>query len=228
MTDDRISGIALIAGSIASIITMSLHPTGHDLLTPGRFQDMERLAKAVHALALLSLPIFFFGAYGLSRRLKANSQLALAALVTYGFALVAVMNAAVCSGLIAPSVASRMLDANAVNGDLWRALFRFTGDMNQAFALVFVMAASCAIVFWSVAIFRSKVMPQWLARYGCVIAPVTMLAVGSGHIRLDVHGFGAIVLGQAIWFVGAGIGLCKAEAPITDSPTPTSEVPVIP
>lgn len=213
MTDDRMSGWALIAGSAASIITMSLHPTGHDLFAPGQFHSTARLGVAVHALALVSLPVLFLGGCGLSRRLASANRLAFAALITYGFALVAVMNAAIFSGLVAPGVASRIIDAEPTAADAWRIAFRYNGDLNQAFALVFVVASSVAILLWSLAILRSANLARGLGTYGCILAPIAMLAVLSGHLRLDVHGFGAIILGQAIWFVSAGMQLFKTGQP---------------
>src|SRR4029077_20779720 len=116
MTDDCKSGLALIAGSAASIITMSLHPTGHDIFVPGRFHAVAQIAVAVHASALLSLPLLFLGASGLSLRLAAPNRLAWAGLVIYAFALLAVMNAAVASGLIAPGLGPR-LPAGSPAGD---------------------------------------------------------------------------------------------------------------
>ncbi len=223
MTDDRMSGWALIAGSVASIITMSLHPTGHDLFAPGQFHSMARLGVAVHALALVSLPVLLFGACGLSQRLASAGRLAFAALVTYGFALVAVMNAAVFSGLVAPGIAGRIIDAGDQGGDAWRIAFRYNGDLNQAFALVFVVASSTAILLWSIAILRNGVLSRSLGIYGCIFAPIALLAVLSGHLRLDVHGFGAIMLGQAIWFVSAGVQLCAEKKSDNATPSPAPQ-----
>lgn len=211
MTDDQMSGWALIAGSVASIITMSLHPTGHDLFVAGQLHSVARLAIAVHALALVSLPVLFLGACGLSYRMASAGRLALAALATYGFALVAVMNAAVFSGLVAPGIASRIVEATPEASDAWRVAFRYNGDLNQSFALVFVVASSAAILLWSTAILRGGGLARGIGTYGCILAPIILLVVLSGHLRLDVHGFGAIMLGQAIWFISAGAQLCKAE-----------------
>ena len=41
MTDDRMSGMALIAGMAGSIITMAFHPTAHDLTTSGTFSSYD-------------------------------------------------------------------------------------------------------------------------------------------------------------------------------------------
>jgi len=209
MTDERMSGIALIAGSIASIITMALHPTGHQVLTPGSSKAILQLAVAVHALALLSLPVLFAGAAGLSKYLARAGRLAFAALTFYGFATVAVMNAAVFSGFVATGVAHRILEGGSLASDPWQTLFRYTGDLNQGFALVFVVASSVAILLWSIALLRGGFAQRASALYGCFIASVTMLAVLSGHIRLNVHGFGAIILAQSVWFVWMGIHLLR-------------------
>ena len=40
---------------------------------------------------------------------------------------------------------------------------------------------------------------------------LTVIAVLSGHIRLNVHGFGMIVVSQAIWFISAGVLLWKEK-----------------
>jgi len=214
MTDDRKSGLALIAGSVGLIITMALHPVGHDLLVPGQFDRIARLVVAVHTLALVCIPVMFLGAMGLSRRLASPDRLSLCAVVAYGFAGVAAMNAAAVSGFVAPGIARQMAAATstreAVNA--WSMLFTYSGTLNQAFAMVFVVASSAALVLWSAGILRNGVFSRGVGIYGCVLGPLTVVAVLSGHLRLNVHGFGLVVLGQAIWFVVAGVLLCRTEA----------------
>jgi hypothetical protein len=81
MTDDRLSGLALIAGSGGTIITMSLHPTGR--VAAAQVESMIHVLIAVHALALACVPIQFLGAWGLSRRVASPDRLAVAGLVLY-------------------------------------------------------------------------------------------------------------------------------------------------
>lgn len=173
---------------------------------------MMQLNVAVHSLALVCIPILFLGALGLTRRLAAPNRLALSALVMYGFADVAVMIAAATSGLIAPGLFHHMA-ANPGMADAWRAALALNGHINQAFAMIFVVASSAAIVLWSAAILRSSGFSRPLGIYGCIIGPLTVIAVLSGHIRLNVHGFGLVVLVQAIWFISAGILLWKDDPP---------------
>jgi len=209
MTDNRKSGLALIIGMIGTIITMAFHPTGNDLVAPGQFNHVARIGVAVHALALICLPIIFLGCLGLYKRLAGPDRISLAALVMYGFAAVAVMNAATLSGLVAPGLARHMLGSEPGSRDMWSVAFHLSGDLNQAFAMLFVVASSTAILLWSIAILRSGIFSRALGMYGCFLAPLTLIAVLSGHIRLNVHGFGIVVLGQAIWFVSAGVLLWK-------------------
>jgi hypothetical protein len=211
MTDDRVSGLALIAGSMAGIVTMSLHPTGRDLFLPGQFATMTKMAVATHAVALISLPVMFLGTLGLSRRLSFDNRLVLAAIVTYGFATVAEMNAAVMSGLVNTSIARQIAGTVPESSGGWRLLFNYTGYLNQSFALVLVVASSAAIVLWSAAIVRGRVLARGVGIYGCILGPVTVIAVFSGHLRLDVHGFGLIVLGQALWFIIVGALLFRTS-----------------
>jgi hypothetical protein len=205
------SGAALIAGMIGFIITMAFHPTGHDLNSPEHAAAVMRLNVAAHSLALVCIPILFLGAaLGLTKFLHAPNRLALASLVLFGFAEVAVMNAATVSGLIVPGVFHHMT-AEPGLADTWRAIMQLCGHMNQAFALIFVVASALAIVLWSVAILRGKLLSRPLGLYGCVLGPILILVVVFGHLPLNVHAFGMITLVLAIWFIAAGVQLCQKK-----------------
>jgi len=171
---------------------------------------MMQLNVAVHSLALVCIPILFLGALGLTRRLASPNRLALAGLVLFGFSEVAGMIAAGMSGLVIPGLIHHMV-AEPAMADTWRAVLQLSGRLNQAFALMFVVASSVAIVLWSAAIIRSNVFSRALGVYGCLLGPITILVVLSGHLRLNVHGFGMIALGQAIWFISAGVLLWKEK-----------------
>lgn len=212
MTDDRKGGIALIAGTATMIVTMLLHPSGRDLFVPGRLEQAARLVAVAHALGIASMPISFLGALALTRRLASPDRLALAALVVYGLALVAGMVAAVASGFVAPSIAREMIDAVPQQRETWEALFHFNGAINQAFARVLVAASSIAIVLWSAAIVKHAALSRRIGIYGLIAGLAIVLVLASGHLRLDVHGFGLVVLAQAVWFITAGIEMGQSAA----------------
>jgi hypothetical protein len=134
--------------------------------------------------------------------------------VIYAFGLIAVMNAGVANGLVFPALLRRIADAagspQAIDG--WRMIARYNFYVNQAFAQVFVAASSVAIFLWSASIWRSRKLVRGLGIYGCLLGPVTLGALFSAHLNLDAHGFGIVVLGQAIWFMVAGKLLWGSKA----------------
>jgi hypothetical protein len=210
MTDDRKGGIALIAGAIGGVVTMSLHPTAHQLFVPGRFAAVALLGASVHTLAIASMPVSFLGALALSQRLASPDRLGVAALVAYGFALAAGMMAAAVSGYVAPGLAREMMASSPPVSDSWQLLFDYNGRLNQACARILAVASSGAIVLWSAAILKHRPFARGIGFYGLVLGTVTILAVASGQLALDVHGFGLIVFTQAIWFIGVGALMCAA------------------
>jgi hypothetical protein len=211
MTENRLAGLALIAGSCGMIITMAFHPQGH--IAAAQLEHTIRMLIIVHALALACIPVMFLGALGLSRRVTTLSQLNVAGLVLYAFGLVAVMGAAVADGLVTPRVLEQIVaSADSPQAmETWRMFSRYTFYWNQAFAQVFVAASSAAIVAWSAAAWRGGKLPFALAIYGCILGPVTVLALFSGHLPLDAHRFGGVVLGQSVWFVIAGAVLWNGD-----------------
>ncbi len=210
MKDETKGGIALIAGSLAGIITMALHPTVRDLFAPDKLAPMALLLIGVHALAVVSLPVLFLGALALSRRVASPDRLAIAALVVYGFALTAVLVAAVVDGFVVPSLAREIMTTAPPASEGWRIALYYNGFLNQAFARVFFVASSTSIVLWSASILRTQALAPGVAFYGLLVGPVVIIAVVSG-LRLDPHGAGSLILGQSLWFIVVGILLWKSK-----------------
>lgn len=175
---------------------------------------MARNLTIVHSLALASLMVLFLGALGLAQRLKSADRLDIAALVLFAVASVAVMSAAVMDGLVAPNILRRIVEAGAGAGETWRIVFRYNFEINQAFARLYAVTSSLAIILWSISMLKNRALARGLAIYGCVIGAVAVLAVASGRLGMDVHGFGAVVLGQAIWFVTTGSLLWRPSSPL--------------
>lgn len=210
MTDDRKSALALFAGSLGMIITMAVHP--HGAIKPAQVESMARNLTIVHSLALISLMVLFLGAFGLSQRLKDTGRLDIVGLILFAFASVAVMNAAVMDGLVAPNILRRIGEAASGVGEAWRIVFRYNFEVNQAYARLYAVTSSAAILFWSASILRTRALMRGLGIYGCFIGAISIVVVAGG-LPMDVHGFGAVVLGQAIWFVTAGLELWRGSGP---------------
>jgi hypothetical protein len=204
MTDDRKAGIALMAGSFGGILTMAIHPTAGGPLTPEQVAHLAVVSAVAHSLAMISFALIFLGACGLARRIAAADRLDFAGLVTFGFACVAVFIATAVSGFIVPDIMRRMAHDVPAAGQQWRMIITSIFQINQAFSRIYSVATSVAIILWSVSALRNGGLSRKVAMYGCVIAPLLIVGIVSGHLKMDVHGMGAVVLGQAIWFIVVG------------------------
>ncbi len=212
MKNRSIYSIALIIGAVGGVVTMLFHPTGHDLLAQSgeMARRSQMIGVAAHSLALFSTPILFFGFLGLSRQLDLNRPLVVAALVSYSFGVVAVMCAAVFSGLVATPLAGQMSEADEATRQVLNGFFSYTGLLNQGFAKVFVVASSIAVILWSISLWRLRGWMQALAVMGCVIGAVSLAAFFAGHLRLNVHGFGLFLFGQSVWTILLGVFLLRS------------------
>lgn len=218
MTRDRVSGAALIFGALATLVIMGLHPTAHDLFgEAGR--SAARLNLIVHALAIASCPVLLFGALGVNRRFPSGHVWATGAIVFWGFALVAVMCAALASGLIAPQLIQWITSGDEANRQTYHALLAYNGQVNQAFAKVHVAMSSVAILLWSIAIIARRAFARPIGWLGCVVGVGVLVGLFSGHITLDVHGFGVVILLQAAWLICVGAQMIWSRAEALDSAT---------
>lgn len=212
MTDNRKSGIAFIAGSIGGIVTMAIHPTASGVLTPAQFEHLAVASAIAHSLAMVSFLLLVLGAFGLTRRLAAPDRLAFSGLVVYVFAAIAVLIATAVSGFIVPNIMRHMIRDAPTTAQQWHIVIDSIFQINQAFSRIFTVAASVAVVLWSASALRNGGLGRGIAIYGCIIAPLIILAICSGHLTLNVHGMAIVVFAQAIWFIGVGIQLSNDDS----------------
>jgi hypothetical protein len=210
--DNSKAGIALIAGSIGGMLTMAVHPTAAGAMTPAQVGHLAIVSSAAHSLALVSVLLLFLGVFGMHRSIGAEDRLSFVALTTYGFACVAVMIAATVSGFILPEIMQRMVRDVPAEARTWQIVIESIFQINQAFSRVFSVGSAVAIFLWSWSGLRSGGLSRGVAIYGCVSAVLTIVAVGSGHLRLNVHGMAAVALAEVIWFVTVGVQLLSSAS----------------
>ena len=200
MQQDRAAGFALIGGTLAGLVTMALHPTGHALA--GDFASVAPINRTVHSLAIAGTIITFYGLVRLSRGL-ARTSVTDAALVAYGFGGIAVMFAAIASGFIATDITAIVLEKGGEAQALYEPARDFGWALNQASTRVFVVASSAAIALWSSAMLREPWFGRPIGFTGILIGILAIAATLLG-MPMNIHGFGAIVLGQGIWLIWTG------------------------
>ena len=111
------------------------------------------------------------------------------------------------SGFIVPSIMRHMILDVPATAQQWTIVIDGIFQINQAFARVYSVAASLAIILWSVSALRNGGLGRGVATYGCVIALLIIVGIVIGHLRLNVHAMAMVVLGQAIWSVIVGAQL---------------------
>ena len=213
MTDERKSGIALITGSLGGMLTMAIHPTaGAASLTLAQVGHLSTLSGIAHSLAMVSVLLLFLGACGLTRRIATADRLCFAALITYGFASVTILIAAAVSGFIVPDIMQRMARDVPAAAQEWRIVISGIFQINQAFSRIFSVAASGAIILWSVSALRNGGLGRTVALYGCVAGLLTIAGIGVGHLRLNVHGMAIVAVSEAVWYIAVGTQLLRSAA----------------
>ncbi len=214
MTNDRKSGIAFLVGSLGGIVTMAIHPHGSGVMTPAQAEALASASEIAHTLAMISFLVLFLGAVGLTRRLAwrgsaSSPDLSVAAIVVYAFAAVALMLATSVSGFIVPDLIRHMMRDSAANGPQWRMIIDAVFTFNQAFARIYSVAASLAILLWSASAWRYGGLNRGIATYGLIAAIVLTILIAVGHLRLNVHGMAVVVFAQALWFVLAAVEMMR-------------------
>ena len=209
MHHNRSAGLTLIIGVAAPLLIIGMHPTAGDLTGDSGSRQVV-VNYLVHGVALAAQPLVFLGLLGVSRYLE-WSEMAIAALVVYGFGIVAVLPAAVLSGFVAPDVIERMRVTGATPDARYEALLAYTGFLNQGFARINVIASGAAVTLWGCAMWRRRRFPRATAVIGMVVG--TALAVGTltGYLRLNVRGIVIVTLLQAIWMVLVAVHLLRAD-----------------
>lgn len=209
MSTDRTAATALAIGSLAGLVTMALHPTGRDLAHSASGAAYT-LATGVHVLAMLTQPLLLAGTLALTLRLRARRDVAIGAYTFFALASVAVVIAAAASGLLAPSFLRGLSRGDDAERAAMMSALHYTAHLNQAFATLFVMFSGVAILGWSWAMLAGRELSRALAIYGLVLGAALLLGPASRHLRLDIHGFGAVVLGEAVWMAWVAAHLWRA------------------
>jgi tryptophan-rich sensory protein len=86
---------------------------------------------------------------------------------------------------------------------------RYNGIVDSAFVRVYVVAAGVAILVWSVAVAKNKALGLGIALYGGLLGLTTVVGVLAGFLSPESHAFALVLVGQALWFLIAGIALWR-------------------
>ncbi|HMH21046.1 MAG TPA: hypothetical protein VK563_04695 [Puia sp.] len=185
---------------------MVLHPTGGPI---EYIQKISTLIMTTHALAILSVPLWILGFWGLTKRLEDDSLIALTAFITMCIGLFAVMLAATVNGLALPLYVNHYLGATPEKISAIKPVVTYNTTLNHALDLVYTGASCIAVLLWSIRILKTRKLPVWLGWFGIVLAVVAAIPMNTGFFFADLTGFRIFIAGFVIWTVLAAISLRK-------------------
>lgn len=212
MNTNRSAAAALIAGSLAGLATMALHPTGADMVRNASAGHANVMGTVAHGIGIVAQPLLLAGTLALTLRLRSRRDLAVAAYAFFAMGSLAILIAAAASGFIAPAALDGLADPGVAERSIAMDALYYTRLLNQAFAKIYVMLAGCALLFWSAAILIGRDLPRSLGVFAAFLGAVMLLGIASSHLTLDIHGMGAVVIAQGIWMVWAAIILYRLDA----------------
>jgi hypothetical protein len=203
MNTDRTAALAIITGTVAGLVTMATHPTGHDVIRNASEGASNALNVSAHLLAIVAQPLVLGGTVAITRRLRARPDLAVGALIFFAMASVMVVIAATLSGLVATATLRGYADAAPGVQEAMHRDLAYTGALNQGLAKVHVALSAIAILLWSTAMLRAREFGRWIALYGLALGTLLAGLVATETLTLDIHGFGLVVITEGVWFVWA-------------------------
>lgn len=131
-------------------------------------------------------------------------------MASFTLAIFAIIVAAAASGLVAPHVAESLAGTVGAERTLFLELLHYTGSINRAFASLYVMLTGMAVLAWSWAMRGVDAFPAGLGWLGFALGAAGIFVGSTGVVSLDVIGFGAVVLAQAVWMLWMAMALRSA------------------
>lgn len=200
------SGLALIIGSILMIATMVLHPVGGDF---NHLLKIATIGMIAHAIAIVSVPFVAYGFWGLTGKLSSEPFLSKVGFSIMFFGLVAVMIAAAVNGLILMDFVKSYEGASEETLASIKPIFVFIRSFNHAFDFIFIGAVCLSMLFWSIAILKTKAIASWMAYFGILLSLTGIALFISGFELVHLSGFRMFVFGNVAWILAVGFYLRK-------------------
>jgi hypothetical protein len=216
----RIAGLVLIAGPIASIAALALDQGASASDTRTLLQQIAAAGPAhelAHAVQMACVTGYAFAFSVLATRLDLRRAPVLAGLIAYGLGVGMMLIATVNDGFLTTAVAQRFAAGPAEDLETARNLIRFCGMAITWFGdLAFVLMAVGAAL-WSLVLVRRGGLARMAAVAGLVGGAGTLGAVVL-QPRLDMGALMGIVLAQACFEVLVGVVLTRGLDVAEDAP----------
>jgi hypothetical protein len=209
----RASGIVLLAGSAVMIGFMALHPTVNHHAPSGLAAEMSRVAfrnALVHGALIANQGLILLGLLGLADRLGPRRMLVRAGVIAAAIGSIALPGAAVLNGFVSPGFIAASAGGKVPSDELHAGLL-LAHLASVTLVRIGVPALCAAVLAWSAVLLRRGGPGRAIGALGAACGLGPIIAQATGHLPVDVHGLGAFVVAQSIWYVATAVQLIRGR-----------------
>ena len=171
--------------------------------------DKSTLSALVHGGLLVVLASVFVGFLGFADYLGWRRLRVRFGAVFYACGVGCMIGAALINGFVVTYLATKYAGQPEATLESLKPTLVLCHAMNQTLAQAGTVALSIAILAWSLVLFERSNAARTIAGLGLAVGALPLAGIFSGHLSLDVHGMGVVILMQAIWNVAVGIWLMR-------------------
>jgi hypothetical protein len=197
-------GVILISGSALLLVMGLMHPSAIPFGDQEALAHMTLVDAVAHSLAILGTWLLLVGQVGFARMLGLQRTVVMSALVASTLAAAGVVIAAALDGFVIPKIAEQwMSGGDNARADL-QQLIRFCVLVASSLTRIYMLLAAVAMSLWSWVIHRDH-LSLGLPWVGGVVGLAGIATLFGGPAYVSVHELLAMVLGESVWMVWAGV-----------------------
>ncbi len=211
-TADLTAGLSIGLGSVLSVALMAHHPSisaGETAEFIAKMTQLAALAGFVHGGLIVMMFFVLFGFVGFAGRLGWHLARVRAGMMAYAIGALSMMGAALVNGFMVPALARSYAGKPVGEMEIFGHLLRLCHEANQALAGTGVVAMSIAAMSWSLVMVGEAGSARVIGGLGLAMGSLAVVGLLSGHLHLNLHGMGAVVVAQAVWSVGVAAWLLR-------------------
>ncbi len=205
-------GWVWLAGSAVLLVMGAVHPDRIPFGDQDALARMARIDAAAHGLAILGIGLLIVGQVGWSRMLGLHRPVVLLALVAAVLPAAGIVVAAALDGLVIPRIAQEWMNSDEVARAGQEQLIRFCVLIASALTRVYMLLTAVAILLWSWVLHRDA-RHRSLPWVGSAVGVAALATLVGGPVYVSVHELIALVVGQSVWMICAGVLMIREDAP---------------
>jgi hypothetical protein len=197
-------GALLLAGSAVLLVMAVVHPSAIPFGDPEALARMTVVDAVAHSLAILGTCLLLAGQVGLSRMLGLQRTVVMAALVASALPAAGIVVAVALDGFVIPKLAEQWMGGDDTARAGLQQLIGFCVLVASSLTRIYMLLVAVAILLWSWVVHRDYLSPG-LPWVGGLVGLAGIATLFGGPAYVSVHELLALVVGQSLWMVWAGM-----------------------